>query len=374
MTTAPIQPPFAGAPPQAGALGLAVGGAGQAYGGSANARPLSAEAALSGGLDQTLRLAAVTQGGLAPLLADLRGLAGSAALPLAVADALAGLLRLQTPLGPEVRGDDIRQALARSGLLLEARLAADPSRQPAAAGPQDLKSALLQLRQTLGDWVEALAAAPDPLAAPGEDPSPEPHPAAAASPGSLTAPPPPPMAGARPSAQAPAASSLAPEMAARLIAKRLLGEVRAAVSRQTLLQIASLPANGGADASVEGTEARWLFEAPFPTPRGSAVAQFEISRDAPRRQNGTVAAIWRARFSLDLEPAGRVHVEVSLSADKTRTTLWAEREDIAAQFSAQAAELIAALRAEGPDADVACRIGAPPARAVAAGRFLDRAT
>ena len=111
-----------------------------------------------------------------------------------------------------------------------------------------------------------------------------------------------------------------------------------ALARQTLLQVASLPDRVDAPAPrLDPTAPRWAFEIPFATPQGTAMAQFEISRDGggqarpkPRKR------IWRARFSLDVEPAGPVHALVSLIGDKTSVRMWAERPATAAQLRAGA--------------------------------------
>jgi len=60
----------------------------------------------------------------------------------------------------------------------------------------------------------------------------------------------------------------------------LLDDTDAAIARQTLLQVASLPdrvdASGG---RIDPSMPRWNFEVPFATPQGTAMAQFEIARD-----------------------------------------------------------------------------------------------
>ena len=50
------------------------------------------------------------------------------------------------------------------------------------------------------------------------------------------------------------------------------------------------------------------------------------------RQQEVEAAkrVWRARFSLDVEPAGPVHALVSLTGEKTSVRMWAERPATAA--------------------------------------------
>jgi hypothetical protein len=127
---------------------------------------------------------------------------------------------------------------------------------------------------------------------------------------------------------------------------------------------------------VDRAGPRWNFEIPFATPRGTAMAQFEISREGGGG-NGTEAAkrVWRARFSLDVEPAGPVHALVSLSGDRTTVRMWAERPATAAQLRAGAAQLSQALRkAELQPGDIVIRDGAPlQTAAAAAGHFLDRA-
>ena len=73
------------------------------------------------------------------------------------------------------------------------------------------------------------------------------------------------------------------------------------------------------------------------------MAQFEISRDGGGNEVEAAKRVWRARFSLDVEPAGPVHALVSLIGDKTSVRMWAERPATAAQLRAGAAQLSQAL-------------------------------
>ena len=87
--------------------------------------------------------------------------------------------------------------------------------------------------------------------------------------------------------------------------------------------------------------------------------------------------MWRARFSLDLEPMGPVHALVALAGERASVTLWAERAATATRLNEQSTLLSEALRAaELEPADFQFRVGAPPAAARPAtpGRFMDRAT
>jgi hypothetical protein len=189
--------------------------------------------------------------------------------------------------------------------------------------------------------------------------------------------PPPPFRGNLPTPQAIASPSLTREAPLHDIAHRLLDETDAALSRQTLLQVASLPdRTDSAGARLDPTAPRWNFEIPFATPQGTAMAQFEISRDGGTQQERDSAKrVWRARFSLDVEPAGPVHALITQSGERTSVRMWAERPATAAQLRAGIADLSQALnRAELSPGDIVVQLGAPPAAVPPrAGHFLDRA-
>ncbi|MGB5905160.1 MAG: flagellar hook-length control protein FliK [Xanthobacteraceae bacterium] len=189
--------------------------------------------------------------------------------------------------------------------------------------------------------------------------------------------PPPPVRGASPAAQPVAVASLASNASASEVMHRLHDDTEAAIARTTLLQIASLPER--ADTLVprnDSTMPRWHFEIPFATPMGTAVAQFEIARDGGGVEAEAAKRVWRARFSLDVEPAGPVHAVVSLSGETTSVRMWAERPATAGQLRAGVTQLSQALsRAELKPGDIVVRDGAPPQTAAAqAGYFFDRAT
>lgn len=189
--------------------------------------------------------------------------------------------------------------------------------------------------------------------------------------------PPPPFRGALPSPQPVVNASIPQNAPLATVAHRLLEDTDAALARQTLLQVASLPSpTDASNARTDPALPCWNFEIPFTTQQGTALAQFEISRDSgggtetegPKR-------VWRARFTLDIEPAGPVHALVSLSGERTSVRIWAERPQTAARLRAGTAELSQALsRAELSPGDIVIREGAPPQPALAkAGHFLDRA-
>jgi hypothetical protein len=188
--------------------------------------------------------------------------------------------------------------------------------------------------------------------------------------------PPPPYRGAALSAQPSAAPSIGADISPHERAERLLTETEGVIARTTLLQSASLPEQQPTQR-VEPAAQRWTFEVPFVTPQGTSVAHFEISREGRGTQTDRLASVWRARFSLDVEPIGPVHALVAVAGPRTSVTLWAERAATATRLNDHAAMLGEALRAaELEPADFQFRTGAPPVvtRQAVPGRFMDRAT
>jgi hypothetical protein len=188
--------------------------------------------------------------------------------------------------------------------------------------------------------------------------------------------PPPPFRGAVPSAQPVVPPSLAPDTPLAAAVHHLLNDTDAAIARQTLLQVASLPDRADiAGMRTDPAAPRWNFEIPFVTAAGTAIAQFEISRDGTASATDAAKRVWRARFSLDVEPAGPIHALISLSGDKTSVRMWAERPATATRLRADASQLSQALsRAELQPGDIVIRDGAPlQSRPAPAGHFLDRA-
>jgi hypothetical protein len=188
--------------------------------------------------------------------------------------------------------------------------------------------------------------------------------------------PPPPISGALPAAQPVLPATLVSNSPIETALHHLLADTDGAIARQTLLQVASLPGQADtAAARLDPTAPRWNFEIPFSTPQGTAMAQFEISRDGGGSEVDAANRVWRARFSLDIEPAGPVHAQISLNGERTSVRMWAERPATAEQLRAGVPQLSQALsRAELQPGDIVVRDGAPQQSAAApAGHFLDRA-
>jgi len=273
-------------------------------------------------------------------------------VPLAAAD-----LEIHEILLPQARLP-VSQDIAQTRGGLHGALAAPLDSGPSAGATLNL---LQEALQELGNPVRA---AVTPKAAPGDDITVH------------TNTPPPPFRGAAPTAQPIASASIAPDAPLATTAHHLLDDTDAAIARQTLLQVASLPDRiDGSGPKIDVTTPRWNFEIPFVTPQGTAMAQFEISRDGSASEVEAAKRVWRARFSLDVEPTGPIHALVSLIGEKTSVRMWAERPATAAQLRAGAADLSQALsRAELPPGEIVIRDGTPPQAAPAkAGHFLDRA-
>lgn len=189
--------------------------------------------------------------------------------------------------------------------------------------------------------------------------------------------PPPPFRGATPSAQPVAQAAITPDMPTAAVTHRLLADTDAALARQTLMQIASLPGAPDAQGTRPDQASRWLFELPIALPQGTAVAQFEIARDDARQDETAGEAsrrVWRARFSLDIEPAGPIHALVSFSGGATAVRMWAERPLTAARLRADTPALSQALREAALEpGDIVVGEGAPPSPAPRTGHFWDRA-
>lgn len=404
--------------------------------------------------------AVTKQGSQAPLFANLASVVTGSDLPVGLKQAVLDVLAQQTPLDAALDGGDIESAFQKSGLFLEASLAAGTT-PPSGAVP-DLKAALLVLRQTLaatsgsletgapltqaiavatnavataqaaitppqiaGEAVQAplpeaeIAQSPQVPRSPnvvaavladmaGETPQALPRTISAGLaasvlqevtqnlprmtgnvPGSNKAVPdshvfeaatrttPPPFRGALPSPQAVASPSLTPDTPLAATVHRLLDDTDAAIARQTLLQVASLPDRVDASGHrIDPTAPQWNFEIPFAIPQGTAMAQFEISRDGGNEQADPAKRAWRARFTLNVEPSGPVHALITLNGDKTFVRMWAERPATAQRLRAGIGELNQALtKAELKPGDIVVRDGTPPQAAPArTGHFLDRAT
>jgi Flagellar hook-length control protein FliK len=275
--------------------------------------------------------AAGRQASLSPLFADLAQAQSAPGLTAVIKAAINQILVLRTPSDGPLTADVVEQAVARSGLFLEARLAASAPKSEAA--PPDLKAALLTLQQALAAEPAAEAVTPPPRI-------------------------PPPIRGAALTPQAPVPASLPPGADLAVIVQHLGPQVERALARQVLHQLASAP---------DGPTTAWMFELPIATPQGASVAQFQIDRESPEPGAADPAPFWQVRFAIDIEPLGPVHVHLRTEGERAAVTIWAERDGSLDRLRGEGAELARALPAE-----VTFRAGAPKRPAPARGRLVDQ--
>lgn len=398
-------------------------------------------AAESAAIARAVQTAAPKQAGLSPLFANLPVIVASDGVPQPVQNAAAQLLTARPQLDTALTADDLRQAFQKSGLLLESSLArgvapsgtpdlkaalvvfrqvlsnwlgqagtpaatapqASPQSTPAeiprvAAPPLAADVAITDLAETIvrqspqglarelapllrDNGAQALSELLNRSAASRSQQAVSQQTVAIPANGSGdlgSHEPAPPFRGAALAAQPIAQPSIDPDATPVSMGRQLLDQTDGAIARQTLLQVASLPDRPELAGPNQNTQPRWSFEIPFATPQGTAVAQFEISRDGGKESEeaSSSSRVWRARFTLDVEPTGPVHALVSLIGEKTAVRMWAERPETAAQLRASTDALGHALRqAELEPGDILVGEGAPPRPvALRAGQFLDRAT
>lgn len=327
-------------------------------------------------LASAIRHAAPRQNGLGPLFANVEQLLRMP-LPKDVLAAAGGLLRTRVGADAPIDATTIKAALKRSGLFLEQQIAS--GNVPRDHAP-DIKLALIVLRHALRSFIAAPDAelAKSELASPGRSAPPlAPPPAPLEHPRPST-PPPIPYRGAPTAAQPAAMPTLGEMIAPGEAGEQLLAQTEGALARQTLLQAASLPDRTD-QARSEAQNQRWLFEMPITSAQGTGIAQFEIGREGGRAGDREEATpIWRARFSIDIEPIGPVHAQVALVGERAAVTLWAERDGVATRLREASSVLAESLKhAELEPSEIQVREGSPrrpqPEPALS-GRFLDRAS
>lgn len=388
-----------------------------------------------------VRDAATSQGSLAALYADLDAAANapSTPLPQPVLDAakLVLAMRLNMASSQNVSAGDVSAALTHAGVA-----SAVPA--PEATTPNttalDLGTALIALRQALKTWVDQQAgtgsvseapngSAPQTSArinmpaqpyrgavnvpqaptltllatiAPAREqmnrvplqPNPDvktaTEPPNAATPqianrGIATNTPMPPYRGAPDAPQAPAAASLSSTAPPREQAIHLLSQTDAAVARQTLLRIVSLPGEpaGGGNTQQHGNDnaTRVMFEIPIVTAQGTGVASMTIARDRDDTSATEGLRSWLVQFSIDLPEIGPVHARVALTGERAAVTLNAERADSAELLAAGLPLLSAGLRGAALEpGELRCRAGGANAAGAARpqlsvpGMFVDQAS
>jgi Flagellar hook-length control protein FliK len=407
-------------------------------GAAARATPPLTQAALSTAA-AIVRNAAATQGSLVALYADLEAAvtAPAPSLPAPVLDAAKLLLamRLDATSSQDITADDVRAALTQSGFTT-----AVPAAQTSApAEAPDLGTALVALRQTLQSWRDQESdAKTEPVATNATAPQtparanvPAPSYRGAPVPQALALPslsttvsareqiarlvlqagtdaqietsppniaalqvparaniPMPPFLGSPSVPQAPVAPSLSATASPREQASHLLSETDAAIARQTLLRLVSLPTDqpSGTPRGNDNS-ARVMFEIPVATALGTGIAPMTITHDGRKGDCSENPKSWIATFSIDLAAIGPVHVRIALVGERASVTLSAEHAPSADLLASELPLLDAGLRgARIEPGELRCRVGSAAGgsaatldgssrlQTAAPGMFLDQAS
>lgn len=352
----PVQPGLSYAPAGTRPEPAAVVGHGGGHGvaGASVEAAAAVEAAivdpLMAALTEALATAATRQNGLAPLFADLEALLARPELPQSVRDAAQALMNLRLPANA-LNGATLQQAVARSGVFLEAMLAS--GKLPAdVAASDNIKSALQALRGALQSYL-GIETAPADL-----------H----------VAPPLPPFRGSLPVAQPPVPASIV-DTSLRQAATTVLSQTDAAIARHVMLQIASLPASQQPSHPPDDHTQRLVFDIPLVTPQGTAVMQLQIEREMPRERGQPQEPVWSVRFAVDIEPLGAVRARVSQIGDKTSVTMVADKPASAAALQEHIALLqIGLTRAHLQPGDLHCLSHEAPKAVAPQGQFVNRAS
>ena len=162
---------------------------------------------------------------------------------------------------------------------------------------------------------------------------------------------PPPQRGGAPVGQSAASPTLPKGGDAALTAKLLAAGSEAALARQNLMQLASLP------DEQHPAQTRWVAEVPLMTPQGASVAQLIVERDSSNTSAEQPQPVWRVGLAMDIEPLGPVRANLALSGDHAWVTIAADRPESLAQLQQGAGWLSEALMSSSLEADIAFQSG-----------------
>ncbi len=304
------------------------------------------------------------QDSLAPLLANMRGLANgsvSMVLPRPLLTLIDQVLAQAIPVDRRpVTAQALKTAVQNSGLFLEAHQAEG---LPVLPGT-DLKAGLQALRDSLAPLVEALSL-PQAAKPPADANLPQ-------SASDQAARPAPPRRDGALVAQPIAEPSLSAGDKPLAVVETLLQQTDAALDRIKLAQYASLPPEGPRTEAQQGQ--RWLTELPLAFHNGAAMLPLQIEKEPPKRDaDGVSGPLWRVRFALDVEPMGPLQGVVTLQGRSVGITLWAEREETSRLLRGASSGLEAALiDAQFENGTIDIHTGQPRVAQPTAGQFLDR--
>ena len=266
-------------------------------------------------------------------------------VPAPVREALEALTTLRASVTPQTGGEALRHAVAASGVFAEAHIVQWAVPQPAG----DMKLALFLVRDAVRAWL-------------GEGDS-KTRPAA-----DKPAPP------ARGAETAQPARAEPPTGAAREMARVLLAQTDAALSRLRVAQVAAFPDRAEPGAAVS-TDQNGSLHVALPIANGDrpGFLHMQIDPDGGGDADAGGSGGWRVRFSLDVEPAGPAQAVLGFKAGEVSVSLWAERGETAAVLAAHEPLLRDMLKQAGLEAGMlSIRRGKPAAQIWRNARLLDR--
>jgi len=276
-------------------------------------------------IQQALRSTLPRQTPLAPLLANLALVANSGARTAAptmsaVAQPAGARLNVVLPqpvieLARQVvdglprvdtlsTAEGLKQAVAQSGLFLEARLAQtaqSPPSSPTAIPnlPLDFKGSLLSLLASLLTLTKAVPSSgtPPPTTPPGTGPMPAQGPAVPTPP--------------------PSQATLTPQMTLQQTLLELLRHVEGGLARLQLSQLVT-------QAHHDDDRRSWIMELPLRFDEHLDLIQLHIEKEL-KRQHKKPTALWTVTLSFDLPSLGPVQARVTLAGKTIHTSFWAQR-------------------------------------------------
>jgi hypothetical protein len=332
----------------------------------APAAPRAGETPLPPVLQQSLRESLPRQRTLTELQPLLQRLLTPAQLPKLPPPLAAALQQLAAtlPTSQQLQNPDgVRQALARSGNFLEARIsgttasAVTATATPAAnssaattnaqqivqaiageAADGDLKAQLLQLLALVRRFAPATPAATE--QPPGTEllytarPQPKPPAVAAA-----------------------AADSVDAELEQLQQLNRLL---QGGLARIQLNQIDAAASRAATGPDGQPPAPSWSFELPIQTQRGAENLQLRIEQQA-RHSDGVRQMQWRVQLDFDLHELGKLAATLVITGPNVSATLWAERQHTHRAVRAEVDHFKTALEGVGVRVTkLQCRLGLPP--------------
>lgn len=272
---------------------------------------------------QGLRERLPQQAGYAPLLGTLDALArrpATRALPVELRAALANLESAAPTPDDVADPDTLKQAVARSGLFLEAKLV-DQGRPPTPGLPLPLAP----LPDEPDDWKAALLKLAAALTR-------QPMPATRVAPQQEQETPPP--LRERPLPIQPR-MMVDVETEVDTLVEHLRANTRGAVARLEISQLESQPASNV-----------WMLELPIRGDRGYDVLQLRIEREASQMGEGGVDS-WTLGFAIDLPLMGPIQGDIHLRGSRTSVRLWGQFEPSVVALEAQAPSLRSTIEKAG---------------------------